>query len=256
MSGAAGGRIEDEPSSEPSGEAAGGCVDPLESGAVRLVGQLAGSSNETFLVALVREDADDPALAIYKPELGERPLHDFPPGLFRRERAAYVLSEWLGWGLVPRTIIRDDAPFGIGSLQAFVPHDPDEHYFVLHSDAPETHRDLRRLAAFDFVTNNTDRKAGHVLRGSDDGRIWGIDHGLCFSSAYKLRTVVWEFQGETVPEDVRDDIGRLIDDEPAEFAELLDEAERRAVRGRARALFAAGTLPVDPTGMRYPWPLI
>lgn len=246
----------------------------LLTGAMRLVGQLADSSNETFLVELVEGagetgevgdaagdagrggPADAPSYAIYKPELGERPLHDFAPGLFRRERAAYVLSEWLGWCLVPHTVIRDDGPFGIGSLQAFVAHDPDEHYFVLHTDAPETYPDLRRLAAFDFLANNTDRKAGHVLRGSEDGRIWGIDHGLCFSASYKLRTVVWEFQGEPVPDDVRADAGRLIDDEPSELAELLDDEERRALRGRARALFALGTLPVDPTGMRYPWPLV
>ena len=152
----------------------------LTEGRVELLGRIPRSSNETFLVQV--SCGDDAAYAVYKPEAGERPLSDFEPGLYQRERAAYLLSESLGWGLVPPTVIREDAPLGIGSLQWFIECDFQEHYFTLYEDAPETHRELARIALFDYVANNTDRKSGHVLRG-DDGRVWGIDHGLCFSAA-------------------------------------------------------------------------
>lgn len=150
---------------------------------------VADRAAKAFLVQV--SCGDDVAYAVYKPEAGERPLSDFERGLYRRERAACLLRESLGWGLVPLTVIRDDSPLGIGSLQWFIECDFQEHYFTLYQDAPETHRELARVALFDYVANNTDRKSGHVLRG-DDGRIWGIDHELCFSAAFKLRTVIWD----------------------------------------------------------------
>lgn len=225
----------------------------LTEGEIDVVGQIAASSNETFLVELTL--ADQRGYAIYKPELGERPLHDFEPGLYRRERAAYLLSEALGWCLVPFTTIRDDAPYGVGSLQRYVEADLREHYFTLLADAPESHDALRRLAVFDVVSNNTDRKAGHVLRDAD-GRIWGIDHGLCFAAAFKLRTVIWDFAGERIPPGLVADVAELIDEVPADVADLLTGEEVRALRARARYVFASATLPDDPTGMRYPWPLV
>ncbi|MGO2111650.1 MAG: SCO1664 family protein [Pseudoclavibacter sp.] len=234
-------------------EPAAAVNDPLRVGAAELVGQFADSSNETFLVELA--DGDDSTLAVYKPELGERPLRDFEPGLYRRERAAYLLSEHLGWGVVPRTIVREDLPFGVGSLQQFIETDPAEHYFTMFADAPETHGDLRRLAVFDFIANNTDRKSGHVLRGLD-GRVWGIDHGLCFAAEFKLRTVIWDFAGEVIAHDLVDDVSGLLDEVPEGVRELLDDDELRALRGRARYVLATSRLPVDPTGMRYPWPLV
>ena len=97
---------------------------------------------------------------------------------------------------------------GVGSLQWFIECDFQEHYFTLFADAPETHRELARIALFDYVTNNTDRKSGHVLRG-DDGRVWGIDHGLCFSADFKLRTVIWDFAGEPIPDALLEDIAPL-----------------------------------------------
>lgn len=211
------------------------------------------SSNETFLVEL--REGEERGWAVYKPELGERPLRDFPPGLYRRERAAYLLSEHLGWGLVPETIIRQDGPFGPGSLQSFVIAAPQEHYFTLVDEDPSTHAPLRRMAVFDLVANNTDRKAGHVLRGAD-GRIWGIDHGLCFHAEGKLRTVIWDFAGQRIEEELVDAVAELIDEVPAEIAALLAADEVRALRGRARYLLAARTLPVDESGMAFPWPLI
>ena len=225
----------------------------LTEGRVELLGRLPRSSNETFLVRV--SCGNDSAYSVYKPEAGERPLSDFKPGLFRRERAAYLLSESLGWGLVPLTVIREDAPLGIGSLQWFIEGDFGEHYFTLHADAPETHAELARMALFDYIANNTDRKSGHVLRG-DDGQVWGIDHGLCFSAAFKLRTVIWDFAGEPIPEALLEDIAPLVQTVPGGMAELLDDDEVTALQRRVQRLLHVGVLPADPTGMRYPWPLV
>ncbi|WP_018774191.1 SCO1664 family protein [Arthrobacter sp. 131MFCol6.1] len=225
----------------------------LTEGSIELLGLIPRSSNQTFLVQV--SCGEDEGYAVYKPEAGERPLSDFDPGLYKRERAAYLLSESLGWGFVPLTVIRDDAPLGVGTLQWFIECDFQEHYFTLYEDAPETHRELARIALFDYVANNTDRKSGHVLRG-DDGRIWGIDHGLCFSATFKLRTVIWDFAGDPIPVALLDDIARLAESAPPEVAELLDDAEVAALQHRGQRLLRAGVLPVDRTGMRYPWPLV
>jgi uncharacterized repeat protein (TIGR03843 family) len=225
----------------------------LTEGRIELLGRIPRSSNETFLVEV--SCGDDSAYAVYKPEAGERPLSDFEPGLYRREHAAYLLSESLQWGLVPLTVIREEAPLGIGSLQWFIECDFSEHYFTLYADAPEAHRDLARIALFDCVTNNTDRKSGHVLRGHD-GRVWGIDHGLCFSAAFKLRTVIWDFAGEPIPEALLEDIAPLAEATPPEVAELLADDEVAALKHRVQRLLHAQVLPVDRTGMRYPWPLV
>jgi uncharacterized repeat protein (TIGR03843 family) len=225
----------------------------LTEGRVELLGRIPRSSNATFLVRV--SSGDDSAYAVYKPESGERPLSDFAPGLYRRELAAYVLSDHLEWDLVPPTVIRADTPLGIGSLQWFVECDFREHYFTLHSDVPHTHAALAQIALFDVVTNNTDRKSGHVLRGHD-GHIWGIDHGLCFSAAFKLRTVIWDFAGEPIPQALLTDIAQLADAVPAAVAELLDDDEVAALQRRVLRLLREGVLPVDRTGMRYPWPLV
>ncbi|TSE14454.1 SCO1664 family protein [Arthrobacter sp. KBS0703] len=225
----------------------------LGEGRVELLGRIPRSSNQTFLVRV--SCGDDSAYAVYKPEAGERPLSDFEPGLYRRERAAYLLSESLAWGLVPPTVIRGEAPLGIGSLQWFIEGDFREHYFTLYADSPETHRDLSQIALFDYVANNTDRKSGHVLRGHD-GRVWGIDHGLCFSAGFKLRTVIWDFAGDPIPETLLEDIAPLADAAPPEVAELLDDAEVAALKHRVQRLLRERVLPVDRTGMRYPWPLV
>ncbi|XKH53688.1 SCO1664 family protein [Citricoccus nitrophenolicus] len=237
-------------------------IDLLERGSIRLLGQLAHSSNETFLVEVVN-DADEPGSspatqrcwAIYKPEWGERPLRDFPPGLYRRERAAFLLSESLGWGVVPPTVIREEGPYGVGSLQLFVDHDPAEHYFTLVDGDPAHLFELRRLAVFDLVANNTDRKAGHVLHGTD-GRLWGIDHGLCFAAPFKLRTVIWDFAGERIDAGLLADVAPLADEVPAALAEHLTWFEAAALQQRVEHLLQEQVLPVDPTGMRFPWPLV
>ena len=225
----------------------------LTEGRVELLGRIMSGSNATFLAEL--SCGDDSAWAVYKPVAGERPLADFDAGLHRRERAAYLLSEALGWGIVPPTVVRADAPLGVGSLQWFIEGDLGEHYFTLYEDSPETHGALARIALFDYVANNTDRKSGHVLRGAD-GHIWGIDHGLCFSAAFKLRTVIWDFAGEPIPEALLDDISPLATTVPADLAELLNDAEVAALQRRVQRMLQERVLPVDRTGMRYPWPLV
>lgn len=225
----------------------------LRSGQIELVGLIRGSSNSAMLVEIT--GADERMLhGVYKPEEGERPLRDFPPRIYRRERAAYALSEALGWDLIPATVLREQGPFGPGSLQLFVEHDPADHYFSLYGTAPETDEVLRRMAVFDVVANNTDRKAGHVLRGLD-GHLWGIDQGLCFSAPEKLRTVIWEFAGEPVPEPLLTDLEPLAEELPAELEELLLPVEQLALQVRVQMLLADPFLPVDETGgYRIPWP--
>jgi uncharacterized repeat protein (TIGR03843 family) len=225
----------------------------LVDGRVELLGRIPHSSNATFLVQL--SCGDDSAWAVYKPEAGERPLFDFEPGLYRRERAAYLLSEYLEWAIVPPTVIREDSPLGVGSLQWFIEGDVREHYFTLYADSPETHPVLAQIALFDCITNNTDRKSGHVLRG-DDGHVWGIDHGLCFSANFKLRTVIWDFAGEPIPAALLEDMMPLADAVPSDVADLLDDAEVTAVQRRVQRLLREGVLPVDHSGRRYPWPLV
>ena len=224
----------------------------LARGEITVKGRLPWASNATFLVEVTRKRAS--ALGVYKPLRGERPLWDFPRGLYRREIAAYRLSEILGWGLVPPTLERE-GPYGQGSLQLFVDAEFEEHYFTLR-ERPEHRAALARLCAFDIITNNADRKSGHCLLGRD-GRLYAIDNGLCFHAEPKLRTVVWDFAGETVPDEVRAGASRLAAAGlPEPLAELLHAEERTALVRRARAIGDAERFPEDPTGMRYPWPLV
>jgi uncharacterized repeat protein (TIGR03843 family) len=192
--------------------------------------------------------------AVYKPLRGERPLWDFPPGLYKREIAAWELSEALGWGLVPRTI-RRDGPFGEGSLQRFIDADFDQHYFTLREEAAH-HEQLRRICAFDLVSNNADRKSGHLLL-APDATIYGIDNGLCFHVDPKLRTVIWDFAGEPIPSSIVADLSRLLAGGlPRRLKRLLERDECLALLGRMQALIRAKTFPADDTGYRYPWPLV
>jgi uncharacterized repeat protein (TIGR03843 family) len=209
------------------------------------------SSNATFLVELTRDGTI--GHAVYKPGRGERPLWDFPPALFRREIAAYLLSEALGWGLVPLTIERE-GPLGEGSLQSFVVADFDQHYFTLRED-PAHHDRLRQICLFDLLANNADRKSGHCLI-CEQG-IFAIDNSLTFHVDPKLRTVIWDFGGEPIPAPLLDDVSRLIGtDLPDDLAALLTRDERKALVHRGRALVHASVFPSDSSGMRYPWPLV
>lgn len=211
------------------------------------------SSNATFLVEVALGDAQ--SLAVYKPGRGERPLWDFPPGLFKRELGAWLLSEALGWSLVPPTIVRDDAPLGPGALQRFVEADFEQHYFTLVA-APAHHARLQRICVFDLVANNADRKSGHCLLGPD-GAIYAIDNGLCFHAEPKLRTVIWDFAGTPIPKALLTDLRRLVKAGlPRGLSELLTPPESTALLARARRVLDAGTFPADTGGHRYPWPLV
>ena len=224
----------------------------LRHGDVEVKGRLPWSSNGTFLVELCLDGHN--GLAVYKPVRGERGLWDFPPGLHVRETAAYALSEALGWRLVPETVIRD-GPLGEGSFQRFVPADFEQHYFTLHESGAH-HSALRAICAFDLLANNADRKSGHCLLG-EDGHIWGIDHGLCFHEEPKLRTVIWEFAGEPVPEDLMNAIARFSVAPPvAAFAGLLDDDELEALIARAAALVKRPFFPPIRSGYAYPWPVV
>ena len=222
----------------------------LREGDLELQGRMPWSSNATFLGEVCHQG--ERRLAIYKPGRGERPLWDFPPALYRRELAAYLLSEALGWGLVPETVIRD-GPLGEGSLQRFVDADFSEHYFTL-LEQPRWRDALLTIAVFDVLANNADRKGGHCLLAED--RIWGIDHGLCFHAAPKLRTVIWDFAGEAVPPALLDDVARFAAAPPPELLSVLDEDEAAALCGRAERLVRRPVLPHPGGHHPYPWPMV
>lgn len=225
----------------------------LSSGTLEILGPMPWSSNGTYLTTV--EAADGSLQAIYKPGRAERPLWDFPDGLWRREVAAYELARALGWDLIPETVARRDGPLGEGSLQRFVDADFEQHYFTLLED-DETHEQLRRMAVFDVLANNADRKGGHCLIDAD-GRIWGIDHGLCFHASFKLRTVIWDFAGDAIADDLLADVRRFVDGGAGgALAALLDGAELQAVFTRARALLRSGCLPEPRSDHPYPWPLV
>jgi uncharacterized repeat protein (TIGR03843 family) len=225
----------------------------LEQGDLEVLGLLPRASNYTFL-ARVHAGSDE-ALAVYKPKAGEIPLWDFPDGtLHRREVAAYEVARALGWPDVPTTVLRD-GPHGVGSVQLFVEFDPAQHYFTLQEARAD---DFRRVAVFDVVVNNADRKAGHCLL-AEDGRIWLVDHGVCFSAEPKLRTVIWQFAGEPVPPGACEDLQRLAGDLRTghlrkRLSGLLDHQEMTALRARVGGLIASGRLPQPGPGRPYPWP--
>ncbi len=200
-------------------------------------------SNYTFAVVLEDPEGEqDPTIGIYKPRAGEAPLWDFPSGtLYQREYASYLVTRELGWDFIPHTVIRD-GPHGIGTIQEYIEPEDESHYFSFR----EQHQDeLRRMTVFDLVANNADRKAGHCFRGRDDRRIWGIDHGLTFNVHPKLRTVIWDFCGEPIPDDLLAGLARIHDD--PDICELirphLDPLEVEAFRSRAARIAEVGVFP-------------
>jgi len=227
-------------------------LDLLRTGDIDIEGRMPWSSNATFLVNVTCGERS--GQAIYKPLRGERPLWDFEPGLYRREVAAYLLSEAMGFRVVPPTIVRE-GPLGEGSMQWFVDADHQQHYFTIYENREDLHDRLRLMAVLDIVANNTDRKSGHCLLARDDS-IWGIDHGLCFAADFKLRTVIWEFGGEPIPDSTIDPLRRLMHNVPLAISALLADDEVAAIQERAEWLLQQGEFPVDQTGRRYPWPLV
>ena len=242
---------------------------------LRLHGRIMPASNATF----VGEIGD--VRVVYKPVAGERPLWDFPDGtLANREVAAYVVSEALGWDVVPHTFLRQ-GPHGLGMVQLW--QEPDEqqaavtvvaegavpagfcHVFdgvdeldqaisLVHEDSAA----LRRMTVFDVLVNNADRKGGHVLEMAD-GHRYGVDHGVTFHPDHKLRTVLWGWAGDPLDDEERAGVGRLLagwsDGLEDELSHLLDEQELTRLRRRAERLLAAGRFP-QPRGdwPAIPWP--
>ncbi|WP_299025796.1 SCO1664 family protein [uncultured Thermanaerothrix sp.] len=234
-------------------------IQVLEQGEITLRGEMLLGSNYTFLVQ-VRYQGEE-ILAVYKPTRGEQPLWDFPPGtLAMREVAAYVVSQALGWDLVPPTVYRRRGPLGKGSLQRFIEHDPEYHYFTF---TPEDRQRLRPVALFDALVNNADRKGGHILFDAEH-HLWLIDHGICFHVEDKLRTVVWDFAGEPIPPEYLKAIEGLSTSlktasHPlvSALGTLLSPAEIHALARRAQRLLESGHFPLPPAGRRYyPWPPI
>ncbi len=217
------------------------------------------SSNYVY-VAQMCADGGAQFAAVYKPLRGENPLWDFPDGeLYKREAAAYELSRLLGWPMVPPTIVRD-GPEGVGSLQLYVQHDPEQHFFVQRENE-ELIPQLKRMCVFDIIANNADRKGGHCLL-DEGGRIWGIDHGLCFHPQYKLRSVMWDWVGEPIDDallaDVEQALGHLESGagEATPLLDLLHPGEPGALIKRMRKLLQEGAFPPPGPNRHYPWPLV
>jgi len=247
--------MSDKPGSKKNSKTKRDPLAMLATGAIEIVGLVPWSSNYTYLVK-VKCDADE-SLAIYKPSSGERPLWDFPTGsLAKRECAAYLIAALLGWPNIPPTIMRD-GPEGEGALQMFVDAIAKEHFFTLRVSHRE---EMKKIAAFDAIINNTDRKGGHILLGKDD-KIWCIDHGVTFHEYYKLRTVIWDFVGEEISQELVADLKRLrscLDRDEAlksELRLLLDRAEIHALKDRIDELLEAGMYPSPPEDWPHiPWP--
>jgi uncharacterized repeat protein (TIGR03843 family) len=230
----------------------------LARGDVEVLGRMRYSSNATFLVEARADGVEIPA--VYKPRRGERPLWDFPDGtLCQREVAAYEVSDALGWGIVPVTVMRDDGPLGAGALQRFVDHDPEEHYFTLVEDHVQR---FAQFAVLDVLVNNTDRKAGHCLRDRANDQIIGIDHGLTFHPAWKLRTVIWDFAGQPLAPALSDAVCRVAAEAESgalreHLSVLLSPPELAAFGTRAADLLRDGRLPEPDAGYHsVPWPMI
>jgi uncharacterized repeat protein (TIGR03843 family) len=233
-------------------------LDILAHGKLELKGQFVLGSNYSFLVSL---DLKGRKLkAVYKPQKGGMPLYDFPAeSLAAREVAAYLVSEALGWNFVPPSVIRKRARFGAGSLQEFIPHNPEETYFSFDEATRER---LRAVAVFDLIINNADRKGSHILLDRKDN-FKLIDHGLCFHSDPKLRTVIWDFSGQAIPEETLHDVKLLADKlvEPSPLLSALTQhlqpEEITALASRVGTLIENPVFPQpDPERRPFPWPLV
>lgn len=218
-------------------------------------GMLRWSSNYAFLVSLHHQETR--ITTVYKPRSGERPLWDFPDGtLCKRETASFLTSEALNWRIVPPTVLRE-GPRGLGSFQFFIDHDPQVNYFSFDERMiPQ----LMRMALFDCVINNADRKGGHCLLDAE-GHLWGIDHGITFHTENKLRTVIWDFAGQPIPESLQLDLEVLCaktNETQSAFRQalnrLLYSEEIDAFLRRIDRLLKSRRYPKPGRGPNYPWP--
>jgi hypothetical protein len=230
----------------------------LQGGELEVIGRLVGSSNNAMVV---RVDGREDLLAVWKPTRGEQPLFDFPIGtLTRREVASYLVSEAIGWGIVPPTLLRE-GPYGEGMVQQWIDVDPEvDIVAMIMADDPR----LRRVAVLDAVLNNTDRKGGHLLP-IPGGHLYAVDHGVTFSVVPKLRTLLWAWEGEPFDAEERAGLERVragLDDGDAgslaaSLRDLLAAPEVEATRLRVDELLAAGIFPSpNPEWPAIPWPPI
>jgi hypothetical protein len=218
-------------------------IDALHHGDITIKGEFVWGSNYTFLAEVSTED--DKFLSVYKPSRGERRLWDFPlSSLACREAAAYLVSEALGWELVPPTVFRED---------------PEVHYFTLSKSDRQS---LRPVALYDLLVNNADRKGSHLLFDKNH-HLWLIDHGICFHAEDKLRTVIWDFVGEPIPANLLDDLRKFtqaLNPEIQMFKELqtlLEPEEVEALIARTKHLISTGQFPEpEPDQRAFPWPLL
>jgi uncharacterized repeat protein (TIGR03843 family) len=227
----------------------------LQQGELEIKGQFMLGSNYTFLVTVHYEGRELPA--VYKPIRGEQPLWDFPENtLAQREVAAYLVSEALGFHFVPYTTLREDGPFyGTGSLQQYIEYDPNYHYFAFSEEDKER---LRPVVFFDLLVNNADRKGSHVLIEKDTHKLWVIDHGICFHEEDKLRTVIWDFAGKPIPDELCASLQAILSGGSSLLSDLrayLSPEEIAALTRRAKALQSAKVFPRLPRDRRvYPYP--
>ncbi|HNS50448.1 MAG TPA: SCO1664 family protein [Anaerolineae bacterium] len=230
----------------------------LSEGEITVEGLIPWSSNATLLVTARLPGLT--CLAVYKPQRGERPLWDFATGtLGKREVAAYLVSEALGWDLVPPTLLRE-GPLGLGSVQLYVRAQEDAHYFTIREEG--THGlDLMRLVALDAAINNADRKSGHCLEDLE-GHVWAIDNALTFHVLPKLRTVIWDYAGTPLPANIQDDLRRVRDDLQSSaglgraLAALITDTEIGGLLRRLESLIQSGRFPEPGPGRAVPWPLV
>ncbi len=233
-------------------------INILHNGEIKIKGEFMWGSNYTFLAEVYQNETV--IQCVYKPSRGEQPLWDFPPAsLALREAAAYLVSEALGWELVPPTVFRKKAPIGPGSLQMYIEHDPDLHYFSLSDSDRQL---LRPVVLFDVLVNNADRKGSHLLFDKDH-HLWLIDHGICFHTEDKLRTVIWDFVDEPIPHKLLEDLSRFrhqLDRSTSLYQNLralLNAREITAISTRADRLLSRGCFPQpDPNERSLPWPPI
>ena len=207
-------------------------------------------SNYTFLVEVHYQNETYPA--VYKPTRGERPLWDFETNtLALREVAAYVVSERLGFHIVPFTTLREDGPYGAGSIQQFIEYDPEYHYFTFSSEDREL---LRPVVLFDLLINNADRKGSHVIFETGTHKLFAIDHGICFHEEDKLRTVLWDFGGQTIPDELLPPLSKITDLTPL-LEPYLSPNEISALHTRADSILQRRLFPRQPRDRRaMPWP--
>jgi len=222
----------------------------IQCGDYELKGQFTFGSNYTFLVTIHHEGKEYPA--VYKPLQGEQPLWDFPENsLAGREVAAYLVSEALGFHVVPFTTLRDDGPYGAGSLQQYIDYDPEYHYFSFGEDDKQL---LKPVVLFDLLCNNADRKGSHVFFENSTHHLYAIDHGICFHEDDKLRTVLWDFSGQKIPQDLLACLS-LSRSLLADLERYLSPREISALLARAESIRKKGVFPRQPRDRRsMPWP--